>query len=425
MNRLWVMVLFVLAGCAGNNDAPVAAPDVDALAEQYVILELAMGEIDVAHVDAYSGPDALRETAKAAGWSLEQISARATEVEQALAARVNSDTAERITALLLRIRALQARIDINAGNATDFDSESELLFAARSPNIPPEQFAQTVAKIDALLAGDGSVAERAKAFRARFAIPADKLNDVFTAALDECRRRTLEHIELPDDESFSIEYVNDKSWSGYNWYQGNAKSLIQINTDFPVQIDRAVDLGCHEGYPGHHTYNVLVEQELLNKRGWIEYSLYPLFSPQSLIAEGSANYGIELAFPGDERLEFERDVLFPLAGLDANDVALYYEFLSLSAELKYAGNEVAREYLNGNIDADTAATWLVEAALSDPERAKQRVRFIDDYRSYVINYNLGQDIVRDYVERYNADNAARWKRFEDILSRPVAASDLN
>jgi len=89
----------------------------------------------------------------------------------------------------------------------------------------------------------------------------------------------------------------------------------------PSYIDSAVDLGCHEGYPGHHTYNALLEQNLVRNKGWTEFSLYPLFSPQSLLAEGSANYGIELAFPGDERIEFEREHLFPLAGLDASDAA--------------------------------------------------------------------------------------------------------
>ena len=32
-------------------------------------------------------------------------------------------------------------------------------------------------------------------------------------------------------------------------------------------------------------------------------------------------------------------------------------------------------------------------------RAEQRVKFIDQYRSYVINYNLGKDLVRAYVEQ--------------------------
>ena len=82
--------------------------------------------------------------------------------------------------------------------------------------------------------------------------PKERLKPVFDAAIAECRRRTLEHIQLPKDERFDMAFVTGKSWSGYNYYQGNAHSRIEINTDLPIRISRAVDLGCHEGYPGHH-----------------------------------------------------------------------------------------------------------------------------------------------------------------------------
>ncbi len=65
-------------------------------------------------------------------------------------------------------------------------------------------------------------------------------------------------------------------------------SVIQIATDFPVYIDSPVGLAAHEGYPGHHVYNILLEQNLVKDKGWIEYTVYPLYSPQSLIAEGTA-----------------------------------------------------------------------------------------------------------------------------------------
>jgi hypothetical protein len=96
--------------------------------------------------------------------------------------------------------------------------------------------------------------------------------------------------------------VTGKSWGAYNWYQGSFRSRIQVNTDLPIFIDRALDLACHEGYPGHHVYNVLLEKNLVRDRGWIEFTVYPLFSPQSLIAEGSANLGIEVAFPDGKDL---------------------------------------------------------------------------------------------------------------------------
>ena len=111
-----------------------------------------------------------------------------------------------------------------------------------------------------------------------------------------------------------------------------------------VYIDRAIDLACHEGYPGHHVYNALLEKHLVRDRGWPEFSVYPLFSPQSLIAEGTANFGIEVAFPGAERVAFEKAVLFPAAGLDASKADAYYEVQELVDELAYAGNEAARRY---------------------------------------------------------------------------------
>jgi hypothetical protein len=132
-----------------------------------------------------------------------------------------------------------------------------------------------------------------------------------------------------------------------------------------------------------------------------------------------------MAFPGAERAAFEREVLFPLAGLDASRAELYYQLADLLERLDYAGNEAARDYLDGQIDRQEAEAWLVRYALSSPERAAQRVRFFDTYRSYVINYNLGRDLVRRYVERRAGDDPeARWREFERVLSLPLTPGDL-
>jgi len=234
-------------------------------------------------------------------------------------------------------------------------------------------------------------------------------------------------VQLPANESFTVEYVKNKPWGGYNWYQGNSRSLIQVNTDLPIYIDRAIDLACHEGYPGHHVYNALLEKHLVRDRGWVEFSVYALFSPQSLIAEGTANYGIEVAFPGDERLVFERDVLFPAAGLDASQAAAYAGTRALTERLAYAGNEAARRYLNREIDRPQAAAWLTRYAMMSPASAEQRTRFFDAYRSYVINYNLGKDLVKQFVESRGGvatEPARRWTEFVRLLASPRLPSDL-
>jgi hypothetical protein len=170
-----------------------------------------------------------------------------------------------------------------------------------------------------------------------------------------------------------------------------------------------------------------LEQNLSKQQGWIEYSLYPLFSPQSLIAEGSANYGIDVAFPGESRIEFEKEVLFPLAGIDPAQADLYYEILALRAKLSYARNEVARAYINGDVDREGGAALVQKYLLMSPERALQSMSFIDKYRSYVINYNLGKDLVADFIERNGGttDNPERrWEVFTYLLSNPYTASSM-
>jgi hypothetical protein len=402
------------------------AAEMEPLAEEYLLLELSLGQHDPAQVDAYFGPDALQAQAEELQLPLKEIDLRAQALAEKLESMEGSGVDPlRLKNLQLRLMALRTRAAMNLGTMLAFDEESRLLFDAVAPAHDAEHFTGILAQIDALLPGNAPLPERVTAFRERFVIPPDRVGYIFTAALEECRRRTLEHIDLPKHESFEIEYVTDKPWSAYNWYEGNSHSIIQVNTDLPIYIDQAVDLGCHEGYPGHHTYNALIEQNLVKGKGWWEFSLYPLFSPQSLIAEGSGNYGVDLAFPGEERIEYERDHLFPLAGLDPTDADRYYRLLELRAQLDHAINEAARLYLNGEFTSEQTQQWLINYALDTPEKAEKRISFFDAYRSYIINYYYGKDLVAAWVEKDAETSNERWEQFTRLLSSPLSPSDLS
>jgi hypothetical protein len=401
------------------------------LAESYVKLVLAVGQHDADYVDAFYGPEEWKSEAAAAKIPLEAIKKKAVatvaELRTVTPARLDEMLRLRHNYLVRQLQALYARVELLSGRKMAFDEESHALYDAVAPTFAEDHFRTILQELSALLPGSGTVAERHEKFKSAFIIPGEKLDAVFTAAITESRRRTKERIPLPDDESFVVEYVTGKSWSGYNWYKGNSHSLIQVNTDLPIYIDRAIDLASHEAYPGHHVYNALLERHLVREKKWIEFTVYPLFSPQSLIAEGTANYGIEMAYPEDERIAFERDVLFPAAGLDGSKAGHYYQIHAIFLKLNYAGNEAARKYLNGEISREEAARWLTEYALMAPGRALQRTKFFDQYRSYVINYNLGQDIVKRYIESRGGTPdtpAKRWREFEALLSTPRVPSGL-
>lgn len=404
----------------------------NAVAETYVKLVLAVGQHDPDYVDAYHGPESWLAQAKHDQKPLTEIQRVAQEtlaILDSLRPASGADEADvlRYHYLIKQLQSLIARVEMLQGKRFTFDEESKALYDAVAPTHTERHFREILKALDTHLDGPGSVQQRYEQFKSRFIISKEKLDRVFTAAIEECRKRTKRRIPLPAHESFVVEYVTNKAWSGYNWFKGGAHSLIQMNTDLPIYIDRAVDLAAHEGYPGHHVYNALLEENLLKRNGWMEFSVYALFSPQSLIAEGTANYGIEVAFTPDERIAFERDVLFPLAGLDPADVEKYYTVHGLFMQLAYAGNEAARAYLNGTMTKDAAVQWLEEYGLFSRERALQRIKFFDAYRSYVINYNLGQDMVRRYIESrpgVAASTDRRWAEFTKLISSPRLPSGL-
>jgi len=434
---------FALAGCGGDQNEPSSranseitpSPDryvaaeaeaasLDVLAESFVKLALAAGVHDNAFVDAYHGPSEWAAAAAEEARSLDDLKTDAQGLLISIT-RANEEAPSIRGAMLEKLtRAALARIQIVQGETFPFDEETRLLYDVVAPQYDLAEFDAALADIEALLPGEGPLNERVDAFRNSLAIPEDKLQSVFDAAISECRSRTLAQYDLPETERFSLEFVNDKPWSGYNWYQGGYESLIQVNTDFPIIIDRAVDLGCHEGYPGHHTWNVMLERDLLKGEGWIEYAVYPLFSPMSVTAEGSANYGIELAFPRDEKITFERDVLFPSAGLDPAEASRLDALNLAQRRLSHARNHIAREYLDGRIDHDEAIEMTMKYSLVSQERANQSLRFIDTYRGYVINYNLGRDIVEDYVNKRAVGRVDRWGAFRRLLTTPLSASDI-
>lgn len=422
--RAFAGLLFLFAVAC----APRAEPDLNPLAEQYVRMSLEIGTHEEGYVDAYYGPAEWKTEAEANPRSTADLKVAADELSAAIATALrasrNAEVQRRARTLAAYVSSARFRLDmIEDGVRAPFVEEAERLFALRPTLQPLESYDAVLARIETLVPGRGTLADRVQAFRDRYLIPRDRLQAVMDAAIAECRRRTAEHITLPEGEAFTLEFVTDKSWSGYNYYQGGNKSLIQINVDFPVGIERAVDLGCHEGYPGHHVQGISAER-LYRERGWVEFSVMPLFSPQGPLNEGGGNYGVDLAFPGEERLQFEMQTLYPLAGLDPATAQSREALDDALAELRGARLSIAQMYLDGEIDRARAVELAQRYQLVSRERADQSISFTDQYRSYVINYSTGEDVVRAYVERAGADQAARWAAYQTILNQPTLPADL-
>lgn len=431
MKAYFILILLLVAfGCTQNQGSkPSAHTELNVIAIEYVRLGLDIGQYDPAFVDAYYGPDSLKPTGTPNKVFPKDSLLKAVDnlvSKLAVFDTVSNDTVKnRALWIKGQLRAFSRRIRIVSGEFGTFEEETKDLYGVTVPVNDEAHFKSIVSSLDKHLPGKGNVIDRFQNLANRFIIPKEKLDTVFKAAIAEARKRTLAHVELPPGEDFKLEYVTDKSWSGYNWYKGQYQSLIQINTDLKIFVDRAIDVGSHESYPGHHVYNMLMEKHLYRDKGQVEISFYPLYSPQSFIAEGTANEGIEVVFPDREKIQFAKTVLLPLAGLDTTGIAKYFNAMAIRSKLNYARNEVARGLINGTMQESEAIRWLKEYALMNDETALKSIAFIKANRSYVVNYNYGKDMAHQYIEKHGAgDKEKRWTAFLYILKNQVTPDML-
>lgn len=429
LTRIVPLLMALLAGCANDSTVRVVPPaqmSMEQIAEGYVKLVLAYGQIEPGYVDAYYGPAEWPLQAEAEGKSVLAIRNVLAKLQHDIGSAPLAEGLDpalgelRRSYLRNQLGALAARIRMHEGWKPSFDDEAVALYDIEAPLYDSARTDAVLAQLDHLLPGEGELAQRYNRYMDQFNVPASRLDAVMRLAIDEARAVSLRHLPLPPGEQFELAWVSKQPWSAYNWYQGELRSRIEINTDLPVTPSRVIQLAVHEGYPGHHVYNAALEQKLRRDLGWIEFSVYPLFSPQSFIAEGSADFGMALAFPVGDRQALLRK-LFRSAGLPVEQVETYDLINELGRKLGAAHIEAARAYRDGRMDREQTIAWLQTYALLSPERARQRLDFIDRYGAYIINYAYGEEVVRGYVERMSGTSEPderQWQVYWTLISTP-------
>jgi len=398
-----------IAGGAGCRDARTTN-SLDSAAEKYVRIVLALAERDSDSLDSYHGPSAWQEDARARHAPLADVRRDAVALAESMA-RDGSDA--RRAFLVRQLRAVAARIDILAGARPTFGDEAASLFGFSREQLQSgaeagADEAAIRARIDALLPGRDALNRRYAAFDRQFVIRPDRLETVLARAVDGCRTATAAHMDLPRGERIDVEYVPDFAWAAFTRYEGGFHSRVRVNAAAGLTVDRALDLACHETYPGHHTINAALDREFGGSRP--ELLVQPLFSPQTLLHEAAASIAPDLAFPGDARVAFERDVLFPLARLNPSDAAKHVEISRLVDRLHTAEARIAQQYLDGALDFPRAAAALEREALAvSPD---QTLKFLNRFRSSAAAYTIGRDLLAGQV-------GADWHRYLEAVRNPA------
>lgn len=366
----------------------------DPWTRDYAHLGLRLDRLAPGTVDAWIGPPAWRAAVAAepppAPTALHAAAAHLLETLPGM-----GYGAARTAYLARQVTALEAQARVLAGEAIPFAEQARRYFDIEPAREPEATFAAAHAALDALLPGSGPLLERRAAWHRRFQAPAAQVAPLLPAVVAAVRARTLPHIALPAGEAVEIRLTHDQPWAAYNWYLGGARSLIEINTDLPIQADRLVDLLAHEGYPGHHTEHALREAEQFQEQGLGEYAIQIINTPESLLSEAIATSARELIFPGDSDLVWLAGAVFPALGLDADPAQAERIRAAEHALAAVRGNAAFLLHEDGRPAGEVAA-YIAHWSLRRPEEADHALKFLQSplWRVYTFTYYYGHRLLQ-------------------------------
>ena len=394
----------------------------DRIGEAYVHLALRMDRHAAGFVDGYYGPpewkasidteplrpiSALREDAK----HLREAITR-TEMD----AKRRDFFTKQVTAMEMVLRRL-------TGEDVPYVEEVQACFDITPSRVPEAEFEQALRELDTLLPGAGDLPARQAAWKRPFELPNDRVMPLLETALAEVRRRTLGILELPAGESMELKLVSGQPWSGYNWYLGQGRSRIEVNTDLPVRADYLVGLMAHEAYPGHHTENAIKDEHWYGQAGRLEHSILLLLAPEAVISEGIATVAEDVIFPNKAELAaWLQEVLYPQSGIRV-DVDLQLRLAKAAEKLAGVSGNAAFLLHADRRPEEEVVEYVRHYSLRTEPEARRTLAFISNplYRAYIFTYFYGRRLLLGAFASGGMLNVFRRVIREPVTPSAVAA----
>lgn len=396
----------------------------DDIAREYLLIALAIDEIEHGIVDSYYGPPELRQQAKSGNAGAAALAGRAAALRNRLGDE--TDDAQRALWLDRQLLGLETIARRLAGEQLPYLVEVERCFDAAPEPTPPEDYERTRAELDELLPGEGDLRERLAERDRRMTVPADRLPAIIDWVAGQLRTAAAATWSLPDGEKLSFSMVRDEPWAAYNWYDGNLKSRVEVNTDLPMRAQQLALTLAHETFPGHHMEHSWKEARLYRKRGYGEASVMLINTPESYISEGLAEVGAWLLIDETRFQELLLGVC-DRAGiaLTADDAGREWRTSTALHRLRGAGGDAALQLHVAKRSRDDVVRFLEQDALSTHDRALKSLEFIDHplWRTYVFCYAGGERLLSRWVE-LAGDKPAQRARFFRLLTEQITPSGV-
>ena len=420
-------ICLLLAAALLMSAAPVQQPTdtIDLIARDYVVLALATKKLEPDWVETPEVPPDLvagGEAIKLDGPVIVDRAGKLIERMDKLAIPKGRLGAERHEWLRASLVSLRMQLQAKGGVKWPIVQEVELRYGFKPRFNPLAHYDPILAGLDKQMSGEGTLSERINRLRAASIVPPDKVQAVQRAALKECRRRASANLALPAGESVEIRWVDNPLFGGSNTYKGKGHSVAEFSRAYRWELDQLLWVTCHEIYPGHHTHFATRSAALVGVEHWPEFGVDLNYGPVIPAAEAVAEYGVGLAFPIEDRIRFERDVLYPLAGLKMQKQNDWRAFWAVKSDMLGATATVAQLYLDGKLDKEQARQAFIRYRMMTPDGADKIVRILDQIGSYVIASDVGWMTIDQRLRK--RPRAQQWRAFQRVLREPMTVADL-
>jgi hypothetical protein len=387
------------------------------LIREYLLLGLRFDRLVDGFVDAYTGDPALRaQVANEPRPDPDELRRAALLLRSELPA--SGLAPDRAAFLDGQLHALSVSGRKLAGEAVGFVDEVESYFQVRIELGDEAAYAAAHKELDALLPGEGSLAERLVAYRDTHVVPPASLAEAVDAFSSDLRDRVRAAYPLPEQETVEYEVVTDKPWSGFNYYLGGYRSRVAINADLPMRMSDLPKLVAHESYPGHHTEHSRKERLLVEGGTRAEHTIFLVNTPECLMAEGLADLGVRVAV--GERWGAWASAIYADLGI-AFDGELAEAVGRAAAPLNSVRQDAAILMHDRGASEDDVVAHLVRWGLVSDERARKSLAFMTDplWRAYTSTYVEGYRLLGRWLD-HGVDHGERFRRLLDEPLTPAA-----
>lgn len=391
------------------------------LGEEFVRLALAVNEHLPGYVDSYFGPEEWTQEAKQAGkLALGHLNNRADQLASSLSGAGAMD-AQRKDFLARQVSAMQMSLRLLGGERVSLAEEVQGLYDIQPTWKDESTFLDAQKMLDEILPGDGSLKERVESWKKSLEIPVETVRELLPLIRDRLRALTREKFDLPEEESFTVEFVSKQPWSAYNWYLGGYRSRIDLNTDLPARISWLADLIAHEAYPGHHTELSIKEAKLVRHRDYQEHVITLINAPSCVIAEGIATTALAAVLSDAELEDWYRKEILPRAGMSHVDAKTILEVNHASRKLAGVAGNAAFMLHDRQNSPDEISRYIQEYNLSTEKEAAKTIEFISNplYRSYIFTYHVGRELLEELFAAGDRD-----RYFARLLEEPVTPTQV-